>query len=395
MTTYIHKTRVITVVLAAVLGAMAIPQTLLAAAGGPHAAFLGGPWELMVQAGLEGKGLHFPLEVLDETKPQKLNSVLPLMGTPIKIKLDQYVPDLRWQTRPVPTPNGGTVAKIVVEGTNLKQDIWLCSDDPMRRSVTSSIGSVTIHYVGDANAATKLFEQIERPGVVGILTVQGDQADDRADFVVKPGQVVSLPKPQQKVEILKYIPHYSIDTKTMEVTNRSDKPVNPAIRVRFTDGRQAHETWLWSKFQSSPHSKTDLPVSLKFTDIDLSESTGNYILLAVRGTDSGLLTYRDGHVKLTKAELNKPYPFSQADYTFRIEQIVHDAAVVKDWRNNSDRLINPAFVVTIEQGDSTEQAVLELNKPHHYKTDDGTYAIVFGRAPKPAGHGSVPDEKEN
>mgnify|MGYP007065671640 CR=1 FL=1 len=376
--------------LALLVGILVIPQACVAGAGGvgPHHGFLGGPWELVVQAGLEGKALRFPLEVTDESKPQKLDAVLPLMGTPITIKLDEYVPDLKWESKAVAKAGAGSVAKVVVEGKDLKQEIWLCSDDPMRKSITSSIGSVAVHYVGDEKAWAKMFEQFKRPGVVGILTVWEQEGERPVDFVIRPGQAISLPKSGQKVEVLQYVPHYSINTKTKEVVNRSDKPVNPAVKVRVSGGGSVAETWLWSKFQSSPHSKTKLPVQMKFTDTDLSGSDGTYVLFAVRGSDSWLLSSQDGQMRLAKAEMDKPYAFSQADYSFRIERIVHEAVLAEEWVNNSERLINPAFVVTIGQGEKTEQAVLELNKPHHYKTEGGTYVLVYRRVPTPVGHGN-------
>lgn len=392
---YALKTYLISAALAVLAIVVAVPQSCYAAtgAGGPHHVFLGGPWELVVQAGLEGKGLRFPLTVENEASAQKLDTALPLMGTPISVRLDQYVPDLKWESKPVAKPGAGSVAKVLVEGKDLKQEIWLCSDDPMRKSISSSIGSVGIHYVGDEKAWGEMFAELKRPGAVGILTVWEEEAGRPVDFVVRPGQHVGLDKSGAKVEILEYIPHYSIDTMTKEVINRSDKPVNPAVRVRFLDGADVHETWLWSKFQSSPHSATKLPVRMKFTEIDVSGSEGNYVLFAVRGGDSRLLASQGGELRLVKAETDKPYAFAQAEYSFRIERIVHEATVVKEWANNTDRLINPAFVVTIEQGGNTEQAVLELNKPHHYRTDSGTYVLVFRRTPQPAGHGSAAEEK--
>ena len=112
---------------------------------------LTGPWELVVQMGMEGQRLHFPVIVSDENKPEKLDNVLPVMGTPIKIRLQQYLPDLRWETTAVKHTAGGIVAKLTIKGENLKQDIWLSPDVPTRQSISSSIGSVAIKKLHDPN----------------------------------------------------------------------------------------------------------------------------------------------------------------------------------------------------------------------------------------------------
>jgi len=102
-----------------------------AASAGPHHSFLGGPWEIVIKTRLDGEGLRFPLTVSDENKPQKLNTVLPIKDMPIEIRLEDYVPDMKMETNAVKHPGGEIAAKLLINGKNLKQDIWLSSGDPV------------------------------------------------------------------------------------------------------------------------------------------------------------------------------------------------------------------------------------------------------------------------
>ena len=87
---------------------------------------LSGPWEIVVQSGMSGSMMSFPVKIDDENKSAALDEVLPLMGSPIKIRLMQYLPDFKWDTSIVEDPSGGAVVKINAKGENLNQDILSC-----------------------------------------------------------------------------------------------------------------------------------------------------------------------------------------------------------------------------------------------------------------------------
>ncbi len=72
---------------------------------------LSGPWEIVVQMGMDGSMMRFPVKIANENKAATLNNVLPMMGSPIKIRLMQYLPDLKWETSIVEDPKGGQWCK--------------------------------------------------------------------------------------------------------------------------------------------------------------------------------------------------------------------------------------------------------------------------------------------
>jgi hypothetical protein len=354
-----------------------------AASTGPHHSFLGGPWEIIVQTRLDGEALRFPFKVSDENKPQKLNAVLPIKDTPIEITLEDYVPDLKWETNAVKHPGGQIAAKLLISGSNLKQEIWLSPSDPARQSITSSVGGVSIKKIHNANNIEMLMRGLTDSRAVGILSIWLEDSNQLLEYVAKTNETINIPNSKYKVSIAEYLPHYSIDTKTKKVISQSQKPVNPAVKAIFDDGQKRFERWLWAKFPSSPHQESELPLRMRFVDFDLGELKGQYILAVASGTNPWLLLSKKGEKTVEKAILGHPYPFEDRDYSFSIEKIIDGAIIKTDWANGSDKLLHPAVIATIKQNDKEQQAVLELNKPIHFKMKSGTLVLLYRRTQAP------------
>lgn len=350
-----------------------------AASAGPHHSFLGGPWEIIVQTRLDEEGLHFPLDVSDETKPQKLNTVLPIKDTPIEIILEDYVPNLKWETNAVEHPGGEIAAKLLISGKNLKQDIWLSSGDPARQSISSSIGGVTIKRLHDANNTETLMRGLTDSRAVGILSIWPEDGNRPFEYVAKTNGTINVPGSKYRVKIEEYLPHYSIDTETKKVVSQSQKPVNPAVKVIIDNGKKTFERWLWAKFPSSPHEEAELPLRIRFADFDLHGSKGQYVLAVASGTQPWLLLSKKGKKSVERAVPGRRYPFADKEYSFSIEKIMDGAIVKTDWTNGSERLLNPAVIAEIKQDGTNQQAVLELNKPIHYRIKSGMLVLLYRR----------------
>jgi hypothetical protein len=344
---------------------------------------LKGPWEILVQMGMQGQPIAFPLSVSDENKPEKIDKTLPVVGTPVTIKLEQYLSDLRWETAAAENPGGGIVARIAAKGKNLDQQIWLSSEEESRQTTSSSIGSVTVRRLSDPNIFAKLMKKLKQGEAAGVLSVRPKGMAADLQYVVTVGQTITVPKSNHKITVVSYFPHYSIDTTTKQVTNLSDKPVNPAVMVSIDDGQNTRQQWLWSRY-ASPHMHTAESLVLKFADFDLGGMEARYIVAAVSASEAWILHIKDGKVRAEKAVLAKEYPFLKEGYSFAIEQILDHAVVETKWKNGSEKLLNPAIVATIRDGQSQEQVVMELGKPHHQKAESGTMVIVYRQKQQPA-----------
>jgi len=345
----------------------------------PHHSFLGGPWEIIVKMRLDEEGLRFPLNISDESKPQKLHTVLPIKGTSIEIELENYVPDLKWETKAVKHPGEEIVAQLLITGENLKQDVLLSTGDPARQSISSRIGGVTIKRLHNADNAEKLMRELTDSRAVGILSIWPDNNIEPFGCVAKISETIDIPKSEYKVSIVDYMPHYSIDKETKKVANQSQKPINPAVKVIIDNGRKKIERWLWAKFPSSPHEEAELPMRIRFTDFDLGKVDGQYILAVGSGTKPWLLLSKRREKSVERAIVGRSYPFANKDYSFCIQEIIEGAIVKTNWANGSQRLLHPAVIARIKQNGTSQQAVLELDKPIHHRIKSGMLVLLYRR----------------
>ncbi|MBC8469802.1 MAG: hypothetical protein H8D56_10050 [Planctomycetes bacterium] len=340
---------------------------------------LSGPWEIVVQMGMDGSMMRFPVKVPNENKATILDNVLPLMGSPIKIRLMQYLPDLKWETSIVEDPKGGAVVQIKAKGENLNQDIWLSSADPAKQSISSQIGGIKIVKLHSSEEIEKIMRELTSSKSIGIVSVWDKNTNKPLEYVANTGDTITLPTSDYKLKILEYVPHYSIDTTTKNVTNMSNKPVNPAIKINLDNGNDNYEQWLWSKFPSSPHMKKDLPLRVQFTDFDIGTTPGNYVFVTTQGSEPWLFYSRDGKKHAEKAKLKNEYPFAQKTYTFSIEDFSNRANIKNEWKKGSEELISPAIIANIVENKTRKQLVLELNKPNHHKSASGTMVLLYRR----------------
>jgi len=347
----------------------------------PHHGFLGGPWEVVVKMGHEGQTLRLPVAVADENKAQDLDATIPVMGTPIKVTLKRYLPDLKQELIAVDDPNGGAVAKLSFRGEGLEQDLWLSAQDVKRQSISSHIGGVAIRELPAGTSSAGVLERLTDPETVGALIVTCPGAEAPMACPVRSGAVITLPGSPWKISTLQYVPHYSIDRETKEVISASDKPVNPAVEIKIENGGQVYQQWLWSKFPSSPHKRLSLPFPVRFLDFQVEPQAGQYILAVAEGLSPRVLHWEDGAKKIRQVEMGQRLPFKDERYSFAVEQVRFAAAVETRWANGSDMLLHPALVATIAQANATEEVLLEQNKPCHHKTGSGTLVVLYRRIP--------------
>ena len=342
-------------------------------------AMLSGPWEIVVQMGMDGSMMRYPLQVVDENKATMLDKVLPMMGSPVKIRLMQYLPDLKWDTSIVDDPKGGAVVQIKAKGVNLNQDIWLSSADPARQSISSQVGGIKIVKLHSATAIEKIMKVLTSRKSIGIVSVWDKGSNKPLEYVINTADTINLPSSDYKLKILEYVPHFTVDTTTKKVTSKSSKPENPAVKINLNNGKDNLDQWLWSKFPSSPHMKQNLPLRIQFTDFDIGTSPGHYILVAKEGSEPWLFYLKEGRNYAEKVKLKHEYPFTQKMYTFSIEDFAISANIKKTWKKGSEELRAPAIIASIEENKTSNQLILELNKPNHHRSASGTMVLLYRR----------------
>lgn len=345
----------------------------------PHSQFLGGPYELLVQRGMKGAAMTFPVEVPDENAPGKLETVFPVMGSPVKIKLDEFVPELVWEQYTERSQQGGFVAKVGVAGPSLDQEIWLCSDDKAKQSISSAIGGIAIKKIHPNADLSSIAKQLADPNAVGILSVFGADPNSTQVHVVKKDSVIQMTDKSGQFKVLEYMPHYSVDPGTGKIINASSETKNPAIRVQFTQGDKTVEQWLFARFSAHPHIPNKIPVRTEFSEVDLGATAGNYIILVCQGHRPQILFAKEGRRHAEPVKLNESYLFANQDYHFSVEEVFSNVVLKQRWKSNRNQLLNPAVIATVDRGGQTQQVVLELNKLQHIRSDAETIVLQLRR----------------
>jgi hypothetical protein len=353
---------------------------------------VGGPWELVISKGMDE--VRFPVTVDNESKPADLGKVLPLLGSPMKIRIEKYLPDLQWNTYGAKADDGGIVVKMHVKGPDLDTDLWLDSSDPKKSGIISRIGGLKVVEVNDAKEIEAIAKLLCDSKAIGIVSVWLKDAKKPIQVVARKGKTESIGDTKYKLKFLDYIPHYSIDRETKKVTNASDKPVNPALQVRLSGVGKDSEQWLWSKFPSSPHAKEETPVRMEFSDVDYGGEEGKYLLLGVKGGQAWVISAKGKKKKAEKLKLNQPYSFTDKAYSFDIAEYFDSGKLVIEWENGSESLKNPAIIVVVEKGDKKTEHVLEVNKRVIHTDDKEMTVLLFAKkmpaSGMPPGMGGMP-----
>lgn len=351
---------------------------------------------MVVQMGMGGEALRFPVKVSDESKPQSLNQVLPIIGSPGMLDLRQYYPDLKLDTTAQEQPEGGTVVKLRVEGPKLQQEFWLCGKDEARGSISAPVGKIMLKQLFEPNQLKTMAQALTRDGAIGVLTVETADRKMGWDYALARNRRIEVPAQQTTIEILDFMPHYSIDTETKKVTSLSDKPVNPAIKVKLTRGPETAEQWLWANFPDFAHKEEKAgnaaPLRLRYQYYDLRGETKTYLILTGGREKPRVIFSEDGN--LADQELDAKMAYSlEKDYSFKVEQVYPRALLKTAWKNGTERLLHPALVAQWRQGNEKQEFLLELNQPHHLKTEKGMMVVLFRRVNQGSAKTPVAREK--
>jgi hypothetical protein len=361
------------------LGFLSNPLLAYPQDAGPHAQFLGGPYELLVKQGMQGAEMVFPVEIENQNAPSKLNKILPIMGSSAIIELEQFLPELVWEQYTEKSEDGGPVIKLRALGPGLEQEIWLCAEDKEKQSISSAIGGIAIKAVQSNADIVEIAAELTDSEAIGIMTVWHEKSDIPVTYVVSDGSEFSNKDASYKFKVLEYMPHYSVDTETRAITNASPEPKNPAVRIEFTQGDEPIEQWVFSRFRTHPHVPNKIPLRIEFTDFDLGSQPGNYMIV-VSSTGKPIMYFvRDGKKVAEEVKFQSPYPLAKEGYDFLIDEAFSDVVLKERWKNNREQLLNPALIASIDRDGQKEQVVLELNKPEHIRSGAETMVVLFRR----------------
>ena len=352
----------------------------------PHARMFEGRWTVTVFLGFEGPALEIPIAVSDRHRPRTLNQTFAVPGTTVRVTLRQYLPDLVWRETAQPQADGGVLVRLALRGPAMNQDIWLDSLDPQRQSVSASIGSVGMLPLKDVHTIERIRETLTVAGArLGLLRVWPLEEAPPLEISLDLGQRNAITVPGYTIKVLDYMSHYGIHLETGEVFDSPDKADNPALQVEVNDGKTRQTCWLWSRFPQfgdgpgNGHEQEKLPLRATFVDFERVRNAGRYTLIVLPTGGTFVLSGQEKRLRLDTVSIGQSFAFSDEAYSFTVEEVHVGAALARSWANNRERLLRPAVVVDIQGGgNSEEQVVLEIGKPHHHRTSEGTVTLHYG-----------------
>jgi hypothetical protein len=127
-----------------------------------------------------------------------------------------------------------------------------------------------------------------------------------------------------------------------------------------------------------------MPLRMAFISFEFDNPNGSYLILAAQGATPQLLFTENGKLTLKEATLGKSFLLADKKYSFSIESLTANSVVETIWKNNSENLLNPALIATMEGDTANEQVVIEFDKPCHLKTKSGTLALLYRHVTLPS-----------
>ncbi len=168
--------------------------------------------------------------------------------------------------------------------------------------------------------------EAEMPATVGTIQT-----------VTRKGQAPSAEN-SFRIEVLKYIPDFAVDTETHEVTSRSSEPNNPAILVAVNGPDYRNHRWVFAKFPNFTIPQGDSamkPSPLRFLYRDENATTS--AATAIKNFKSTLMVKQGDALSTRTVQVNQPlkiagYRFYQTGYdpndsSWTSLQVVRDPGV--------------------------------------------------------------------
>jgi hypothetical protein len=178
-----------------------------------------------------------------------------------------------------------------------------------------------------------------------ILKIGGQEME------VEPGGAYDLPGHDVKFRVRQFFNDFVIDMDSRQPTNRSDKPLNPAIQVVFLDeaGSPSGQGWLFARFGSFHGAADGSPLSMmKYTYVE-GRKAGSRDILVV-GESREVWTLAAG-----KETLREPLDLSgtkELDHTgFAATDLVERARIETRHLSRPEGALNPVVEISVDGGE--------------------------------------------
>ncbi len=298
-------------------------------------------------------------EISDQKQPRFLASADPSKGEMKKLEKDfglvilDYWPHYEHVTEAVPLgANEDAQGRKVVSALGLKakgaagKKAWMFHAPDAPPQVMTLQGGLRLAFLWSEKEAEAVVTSLSGPSEERHVLKIGDQ-----EMAVEPGGTYELPGHAFRFKVTQFFNDFVIDLDTRQPTNRSDKPVNPAIQVVFLDeaGNPGEQGWLFAKFGSFHGEKSGSPLSMmKYTYVE-GRKAGSGDLVVV-GEKKEVWTLSDGQVQ-SRDPLDLSGTRELAGTGLAATDLFERARLETRDQSRSDAPLNPVAQISVDGSD--------------------------------------------
>ncbi|MFA5865594.1 MAG: cytochrome c biogenesis protein ResB [Phycisphaerae bacterium] len=288
-----------------------------------------------------------------------------------------------------------TAIEVSLSESGRDNPIWIFANSP------SGVASEVIRYqeISDQKELNRVLNPppTTKPSSQGIVDVGYKGSAFKIPLEESMNKAVKIGNTGLSLRVLRYMPHATVGAKN-QITNLSDKPVNPAIEVEIT-GREGTEKRLaFARFPdfSSMHQKKEIFAGLKITFLQTVEMDQEFPIEIVSDSDRQIYVrfhYNSASIPFQKIIPGTPLPTPWAGQKFtilrRFDHARTNGLVVPVNPVRPDR--QPAILVKIESPKQTSELWLQKNSPTTSLVDGRKYEFIYQDKGQPLGFGLTLD----
>ncbi len=325
-----------------------------------------------------------PIVLASTMDATDLDQVIELPKPITPIRLLKYLPRAQLDQMVVPDagPAAGPAVQLAIRGPTQSHELWLLANDAERNRLTSFIGTWRYMAVDQPAQRDDLFEQFrEELTRQPRLFVRAGGGGPAVEVEAKPGTGRDLEALGCKLRVLEFYPHFAIDDKTKQPTNRSDERMNPAALVEIEHDGRSEQEWVFARFPEFQKDKTEArPFQITLDcPVGKPSTMPDFLLLTVGGGKHEVWTRHGG--KTTAGELvpAKPVEIAGSQYTFTVTHVVPKGRLVEEYRPAEGKSGVSALQIATADAAGTEVKLwLALGKERTLPTAAGPVTVVFG-----------------
>jgi hypothetical protein len=337
-----------------------------------------------LDGGAEPVDVHVPLKLTSPSAPAELDQVVTLPTPLPPVSLKQYLPKAVLEQRAVPDegPDAGRAVQVSIDGPSQSFRRWLVANDVDRNRLVSFIGTWRYMAVDDPRQRGKLLEQFENELTRSpVVLIQRTDTGRSAEVPAVAGTVSSLPALDCTVRVREFLPDFAFDNKTNQPVKKSDKRVNPAVKVVLERNGTREERWAFAKFpQFRSGSEDKLPFRVTLDcPLEKQGNTPDFMLVTV-GVDAHEVWTRLADEVTAKAlSLGEPVEITGSQYTFQLADYIPSGRLVEHYSSSQGRDTVTALQVEIPDASGAPKSFwLELGKQRVVPTAGGPITLAFG-----------------